>query len=237
MEKAYRWDNYFEHVRRYLDSGRLDPEELAHKRALERDLGEMRDAVLAGKSNWADVMKKKDFNPNFNRLCYWRDAGHMRKWFQEDPLGSRDALRQLWAAGDQSRGTDGSMEGTADRIRAFANRMPSEIKGAGTRMRPISVLLMPLGAERYPPFKTTEFKETYKYIGYPPPPESDEAGLYVHALRFLDRFIEEARTRRLECPRDRLEAQSVLWGVASIWKKEKKNENEETETVPDTRLI
>ena len=211
MEKAYGWDDYFKRVRRYLDSGRLDPEELRPKRALERDLGEMRDRVLAGKSDWADVMKK-DF---FVSLCAWRDADHLRKWFQEDPLGSRDALRQLWAAGDQSRGTDGFMEETANRIRAFANRMPAEIKGAGTRMRPISVLLMPLGAERYPPFKTTEFMETYKYIGYPPPSKLDEAGLYVHALRFLDRFIKEARSRRLECPRDRLEAQSVLWGVAS----------------------
>ena len=227
MEKAYRWDNYFEHVRRYLDSGRLDPDELAHKRALKRDLGEMRDAVLAGKSDWADVMKKKDFLRNFNWLCGWQSAHRLQKWFQEDPpRGARDALRQLWVAGDQSRGTDGSMEETAARIRAFATRMPEEISGPGTRMRPISVLLMPLGAERYPPFKTTEFKETYEYIGYPPPPpDSDAAGLYVHALRFLDRLIKEARTRVLECPSNRLEAQSVLWGVTSTWKQERNTEN------------
>ena len=216
MEEAYRWDDYFERVRRYLDSGRLDREELAPKRALERVLGEMRGAVLAEKSDWADVMKK-DFRRYFTTLGGQWDGGRVRKWFRENPLESRDALRQLWAAGDQSRGTDGSMEETADRIRAFATRMPAIIRGrAGSRMRPISVLLMALGAKRHPPFKTTEFEKTYKDLDYPlPPPKSDEAGLYVHALCFLDRFIEEARARGLECPSNRLEAQSVLWGVVS----------------------
>ena len=227
MEKAYRWDNHFEHVRRYLDSGRIDREELDHKRALERDLGKMRDAVLAGKSDWAGVMEKKDFSSNFNRLCGWRNAGHLRDWFQKDPPGAQDALRQLWAAGNQSRGTDDSMEETAARIRVFATRIPEEISGPGTRMRPISVLLMAPDAEQHPPFKTTEFKETYKYIGcLPPPRDSDAAGLYVHALRFLDRFIEEAKARGLECPSNRLEAQSVLWGVASTWKQERNMEKQ-----------
>ena len=219
MERSVQVGNYFKHVRRYLDSGRIDREELEHKRALERDLGKMRDAVLAGKSDWADVMEKKDFSSNFNRLCGWRAADHLRKWFQESPLESRDALRQLWAAGDQSRGTDDSMEETAGRINAFAARMPAALKGAGSRMRPISVLLMALGADNYPPFKTTEFEWTYKELDHlPPSQESDEAGLYVYALRFLDRFIEEAKARGLECPSNRLEAQSVLWGVASTWK-------------------
>ena len=219
MEEAYRWDDYFERVRRYLDSGRLDREELAPKRALERVLGEMRDAVLARKSDWADVMKKKDFRLNFPVFAGVFDATHhLGKWFKESPVESRDALRQLWTVGDQSRGTDGSMEETADRIRAFATRMPADLKdkGAGSRMRPISVLLMALGADRYPPFKTTEFKETYKDIRYPFPGKgADDADLYKHALEFLDLLIKEAKARGLECPSNRLEAQSVVWGVSS----------------------
>ena len=163
MEEAYRWDDYFERVQKYLDSGRLDPEELAPKRALERVLEEMRAAVLAGKRDWADVMKKKDFRLYFPIYSGTVDEGHWRKWFLEDP--SRDALHQLWAAGD------GSIEETADRIRAFAPRMPAKFKGAGVRMRPISVLLMALGAERHPPFMTTKFKETYEDLRYPFPRE------------------------------------------------------------------
>ena len=214
MKEAYRWDDYFERVQEYLDSGRLDPEELVPKRALERDLGEMRAAVLAGKRDWADVMKKKGFRLYFPIFIGKFDVDVLQKWFLEDPQ-SRDALRQLWDTGDQSRGTDGSMEETVNRIRAFAARMPAKFKGAGTPMRPISVLLMALGAERHPPFKRTEFEKTYKDLDYPlPPPNSDAAGLYVHALRFLDRFIEEARARGFKCPNNRLEAQSVLWGVA-----------------------
>ena len=216
MEEAYRWDDYFKRVRLYLDSGRLDREELAPKRALERVLGEMRAAVLAGKSDWADVMKKKDFRLHFPVFAGVFDAmHHLGKWFKESPVESRDALRQLWAVGDQSRGTDGSMEETADRIRAFATRMPAALKGAGSRMRPISVLLMALGADRYPPFKTTELKETYKDIRYPFPRKgADEADLYKHELEFLDRFIEKARALGLARPSNRLEAQSVVWGVA-----------------------
>ena len=207
MEEAYRWDDYFERVQKYLDSGRLDPEELAPKRALERVLEEMRAAVLAGKRDWADVMKKKDFRLYFPIYSGTVDEGHWRKWFLEDP--SRDALHQLWAAGD------GSIEETADRIRAFAPRMPAKFKGAGVRMRPISVLLMALGAERHPPFMTTKFKETYEDLRYPFPREgADAADLYKHALEFLDRFIKEARERGFECPSNRLEAQSVVWGVA-----------------------
>ena len=216
MEEAYRWDDYFKRVRLYLDSGRLDREELAPKRALERVLGEMRGAVLVGKSDWADVMKKKDFRLHFPVFAGVFDAmHHLGKWFKESPVESRDALRQLWTVGDQSRGTNGSMEETADRIRAFATRMPAALKGAGSRMRPISVLLMALGAERHPPFKTTEFKTTYEDIRYPFPGKgADEADLYKHALEFLDRFIEEAKARGFECPSNRLEAQSVVWGVA-----------------------
>ena len=210
MEEAYRWNDYFERVRKYLDSGRLDPEELVPKLALERVLGEMRAAVLAGKRDWADVMKKKDFRLYFPIYSGAVDEGHWQKWFLEDPLESRDALRQLWAAGD------GSIEETADRIRAFAPRMPAKFKGPGTRMRPISVLLMALGAERHPPFMTTKFKETYEDIRYPFPREgADAADLYKHALEFLDRFIEEARARGLARPSNRLEAQSVVWGVAN----------------------
>ena len=72
---------------------------------------------------------------------------------------------------------------------------------------------MGLDAERYPPFRTTVFKDAYARTGYDRPVQSaDEAALYEHSLGFLDRFIEEANKRGLTL-RHRLDAQSVVWGV------------------------
>ena len=92
----------------------------------------------------------------------------------------------------------------------------TSFSGRGTRMRPISVLLMALDVDQYPPFKTTEFDMTYKSIGYAvPPTDADEASLYEHAIGFLDRFIEEAKQRGLDMPKSRLEAQSLVYGVTA----------------------
>ena len=214
MDEA-NWDHYVEHARQYIDSGRIEEEELGCKRETERELQVMRDAVFAGDPDWPALWKKAKLQP---RLCDWRSRDHLGRQFQRDPQGSRDALQRLWApGGDLSRGADGqpvSDEEVIDRIRAFALRMPDEIKGRGTRMRPISVLLMALGAERCPPFKTTDFMATYARIGHPRPArDADEAGLYKHALRFLDRFIDEARAGGFDWPADRLEAQSVVWAL------------------------
>ena len=76
-----------------------------------------------------------------------------------------------------------------------------------------SVLLMGLDVEKYPPFRTTVFKNAYKITGYEQPAnDADEAALYDYALGFLDRFIEEASERGLSLGH-RLDAQSVVWGI------------------------
>ena len=41
--------------------------------------------------------------------------------------------------------------------------------------------------------------------------DADEATRYKHALEFLDKFVEEARERRLDRPRNLLEARSVVY--------------------------
>ena len=82
-------------------------------------------------------------------------------------------------------------------------------------MRPISVLLMALDAEQYPVFMTTVFKSAYTFTGFEEPrKDADEAGLYAHAITFLDRFIEEARKRGRDTPGTRLEAQSLVWALS-----------------------
>ena len=102
----------------------------------------------------------------------------------------------------------------AERVRAFSERFPpSQISGTGTRLTVVSVLLMGLDVERYPPFQITTFSNAYDRTGYDQPEKgADEAALYQHALGFLDRFIEEASQRGLTL-RHRLDAQSVVWAI------------------------
>ena len=112
----------------------------------------------------------------------------------------------------------------AKRVRIFSDLLPVSgttregnypmgIRGAGTRMSIISVLLMGLDVEQYPPFKVSVFSAAYKRTGYDHPPRgANEVVLYEHALGFLDRFIEEARSRGVHL-RDRLDAQSVVWMI------------------------
>jgi len=202
--EANPWDEYIERTQQYLATGKLESEELTYKRETASGLAAVRRALLAGEDNWADPMNDEPLRDYLNNLCGWRYFSHLRHWFYDDPDAS-DAMRALWAQDDQYD--------VVERIRAFAGRLPREMgKGTGTRLRPLSVLLMGLDAEQYPVFKVTEFKNTYTRIKYPKPPkDADEGALYGHALRFLDRFIKEAKARELDRPRNRLEAQSVVW--------------------------
>ena len=80
-------------------------------------------------------------------------------------------------------------------------------------MRYISVLLMGIDVQKYPPFLTTKFQEAYKLTGHSQAEKgADEAALYEHALAFLDLFIEEALERGLKL-RHRLDAQSLVWMI------------------------
>ena len=72
---------------------------------------------------------------------------------------------------------------------------------------------MGLKVEEYPPFGITLFDNSYERTGYRQPESgAHEEVLYEHALRFLDQFIEEAKSRGLELD-DRLAAQSVAWAI------------------------
>ena len=105
-------------------------------------------------------------------------------------------------------------------------------------MNTVSVLLMGLDAEQFPPFRVTVFNQAYERTGYARPEQgADEAGLYEYALGFLDRFIEEAAKRDLEL-RHRLDAQSVVWGIQQgpvpiLDDGDDDKENSESEPEPD----
>ena len=142
-------------------------------------------AVLASASHWNDLLKHA-LRTRVGHPIAWTLLSDFNTWCGEHLEEALGALQALWAEDDLS---------DAERIRAFTNILPdSALRGAvGNSTNVISVLLMGLDVEQYPPFRVTLFDRAYGSTGYGQPERgADEAALYEHALGFLDRFIEEA---------------------------------------------
>ena len=197
------WSEFVKRAQEYVDTGRMEEEEINYKVETGRKLAEARKAVFGGGGDWADLVKK-GISGN---LIFSVSQAKFRDWINDSPEVASKALKALWAP-DYSP--------VSRRIDAFASLLPnSATSGAGSRTTVTSVLLMGLDVESFPPFRTTIFSKAYEQTGYgQPEKDADEAGLYEHALGFLDRFIDEARERGLTL-RHRLDAQSVIWGVLS----------------------
>ena len=196
------WDEFVMQAQAYVDTGKLEEEEIDYKLVIGRKFAKAREAALAGRDNWADLLLERGFADN---LIFSIQQAKFRDWLDQSSEGVLNALKVLWAEDDIP---------VAERVRAFSALFPpSQISGTGTRLTVVSVLLMGLDVERYPPFQITTFSNAYDRTGYDQPEKgADEAALYEHALGFLDRFIEEASERGLAL-RHRLDAQSVVWGV------------------------
>ena len=195
------WDDFVNRAKAYLDSGRLESEELDYKVETGQKLAAAREAVHNGWENWAELVEKG----LYSNLVTWRDRYNLNEWCVQNPVEALRAMQTIWADDDSS---------ATERVRAFSDLFPKSVtSGAGTRMSVISVLIMGIDVERYPPFMTTVFHQAYLSIGYDQPSQdADEAALYEHALGFLDRYIEEATKRDLTIE-NRLVAQSLVWAV------------------------
>lgn len=213
----YGWDGYFALIKRHIEWETVEIEELAHKRDTERDLRAVSDDVLAAHVNWIKE-SKGNLYANLVNLCgNWMGVDNLSKWYDRDPRAVSAALLALWAPDVGSPGGIPPRDQVIVRIRHFSAQMPkSVIRGTGSRLSVIAALLLRIDAHQYPPFMRTMFHDTYEFTGQrSPPADADEGTLYGHALTFLDRLIEKARARRLDRPRNRLEAQSVVYMLRS----------------------
>ena len=197
------WNEFIELAKEYVRSGRLEKEEINYKLRVGELSAGARAAVLAGTDDWRDRVKAVVFGTQ--GLMTHFSAYSFERWIDADPGNCLKALNALWASNGDP---------VADRVRAFSRLLPKdELRGTGTRMNLISVLLMGLDVEQYPPFRTTWLNKTYRRLEYPElETDADEAAAYEQSLGFFDRLIEEAAKRGLTL-RHRLDAQSVAWAI------------------------
>ena len=195
------WDTFVGRARQYFDAGRLEQEEIEYKLEISHKLADAREAVLAGTEGWGSLVK----NGIAGNLIHPIEQSKFRDWIDGSPEEALPALRELW---------EGDEPEVDERIRSFCARLPRQVSsGPGVRMTVVSVLLMGLDVENFPPFRVTLFADACQRTGHAlPDSRSDEAALYEHALGFLDRFIEEASARGLPL-RHRLDAQSLIYGI------------------------
>ena len=198
------WDDFVRRAREFSTKRDLDSSEVDYKLEIGRKLAEAREAVLAGADGWGSLVGAGLTN-SLNNLVHFVQISKFHGWMNESSDDALAALQALWTQDDVS---------VAERISDFADLFPSSVaSGAGTRANVASVLLMGLDVEQNPPFRVTLFNEAYGSTGYGQPErDADEAGLYEHALGFLDRFREEAEKRGLSM-RHPLDAQSYVWGI------------------------
>ena len=173
-------------------------------------LKQAREAVLADKDDWPALVKR---GLGTNLAAPW-GAMVIGNWVDRQPEAARVALRELWAEGDTP------LDKAIERIHAFVAQVPNwgGRDAARTRLREVSVLLMAL-PEGYPPFKTTEFAKAFQHMEHDPhPSKSNEGAIYRHAIDFLDQMLKKKETLGFERPRDRLDAQSLLWTMDGFLK-------------------
>ena len=202
------WDDYVRRAKAVADSGNLDSGEVDFKVEISKKLGVAREAVLNGDDDWAERLKAGLTGHPHHPLPWQVADDFFKNWVNTSQNGVLQALRALWAKDESS---------VSDRIHTFSGFLPhGVISRPGTFTTLISVLLMGLNVEKYPPFRITAFQEAYKRTGYARPESgTDEAALYDHALGFLDRFIEEAAERGVTL-RHPLDAQSAIWQIQMV---------------------
>ena len=220
------WDVFVTKAKEWADSGLMGEQENDYKRLIGERLSSAREAVLAGAENWRELVKRG----LTGNLVFRITRSRFNRWMDNSQDRALKALRTLWQDGNSSLDT---------RFEGFNALLPKEdvngvqgtgITGAGSRARLISVLLMGLDRDEYPPYLMTLFYQAYDQTNYPFPSSDDsEIVQYQHALGFLDRFMQEAESRGLEIEHH-LEAQSLVWMVVNEGAPEEKEEGEDVET-------
>lgn len=201
-----RWQELATWAAKFYQQEDFDAEERDYKLEIARNLQRAREEFERD-GEWVDALKRAFGRPN--NLTTWQLNDSFLKWCKESPEASSGALRCIW---------DGAQP-AEERFKGFFTILPKEaFSTPGARICLASFLHMALDATGFPIYRATPFKTAYGLTGFSHPTKgASEWEVYEHALRFLDRFLEEAAKAELDL-RDRLDAQGLLWSITRVGK-------------------
>ena len=195
------WDEFVRRAKKHITSDGWNKKEIAPKLKIEGMAKQAWAAVFADADNWADMVKKIFTSEH----VYYINRDKVRSWIDGSPEDALQALKAGWA--------EGSLP-VEQPIREFCKHFPEKvISGRGSRLTVAANLLAAYDVKQFPPFSKEKYEFAYKKTGYDAPKQNaDEAALYVHALGFLDSFIEMARAHGVDL-QHRLNAYAVVWNL------------------------
>ena len=224
IEKKHTWaDEYLDRAKEFIASGEIDSD-VNFKLDIGERLKEVREAVLSGNSEWltllGDIIHRNPLVQILVSTGFWG-------WFQDQDGNALRSLQAFWSKGDTpiDKRLSAFVAQVPD-IRIYAKDNYQRRIGPGSMLASVSVLLMALDPEEYPPYRWEPFKRAYERTGYPFSSGNNEAEFYEHAMTFLEQLVRRASERGFSRPSNHLEAQTVVW-----WR-EMKAESEEMVSLP-----
>lgn len=197
------WDEFVRWGREIYASPQAMEDERPYKLEIAQNAHAVLEALDEPAETWLPLLRRT-FGPP-NNLTFYMDHQRLVEWATAHPEQAKAALSALW---DEDRAL-------GERVDRFSALVPASVlRAVGSRANIASVLLSGLGAEDHPPFQSTVFWKGYQLTAFgAPAPEASAGTHYAHAIRFLDRMLDEFAAR--DAPlRDRLDAQCILWCLA-----------------------
>ena len=111
------WDVFVRDAQVYIDSRRLEREEIDYKLEISRQLASARDAVVSGTNDWFSLLKIGLASRPGHPLS-WHAEGTFESWLNRSPTNALRALQVIWTRNDSS---------ATERIRAFSDMVPKSV--------------------------------------------------------------------------------------------------------------
>jgi len=201
-----KWDQFFHWARRMREWEKFDETERDYKLTAAANVAAARTAVLEG-GNWLPLLDRA-FKQDGHNLVNWRSYDGFLKWTKAEPETAADALTTLW---DSETSLNDALDAFFPKVKVWQDERASQ----GVRVAVAAFLLMGVDATKFPSYKPSTFHRGYHLTDYPPQPYGWVfPEIYLHALGFLDRIIDEGKQRDFHL-RDRLDAQSVLYAITN----------------------
>ncbi|MBN1834384.1 MAG: EVE domain-containing protein [Spirochaetales bacterium] len=200
------WEEFTYWARKFFEAPRFEENEVVYKAEIGEHVRAAAQAIRTGAPDWHHTLRSA-FGPP-NNLTYFINHSRFLDWANEQPNEAQTAMLGLWdESGDLGH-----------RVDAFAAALPENLASLSAQLELASFLLL-ADPNNYAMYRATPMKTAARLAGYEEFPKGPPSAVYLHALSFLDTFIDEARQRDLQL-RDRLDAQGLVWAISKATKED-----------------